>query len=394
MRICFISQEYPPETGWGGIGSYTYEMARGLVGMGHHVIVISRAVGRPRVDTVDGVEIHRVHPGPDWGKIKGMWRINHVWPGFAWMAAKRLERIHGEKPVDLVEAPECRADGCLLPLFRMKWRKKPKYVVRLHTPSLFVHRWNHLKVGGRKKFEYFLEKQAVLRSDAITAPTRAVLGLTASWVSWKKPDYVIPNPIDSETFRPSVPRERKGCLFVGRLEKHKGIAVLTEALPAILADYPESTFRFAGKDGVDEQGVSWRHRILANLPAEAGSRVIFEELSRSELIRAYQSAAVCVFPSLWENCPYVLLEAMACGTPAVVTNAGGFPELVEDGENGLLVPPGDPIALKNAVEYLLGNPLSAVEMGAKARERVRQQFDTRHIVPEMLGIYREILYGR
>src|SRR5262249_13859077 len=94
MHICFLSQEDPPETGWGGIGAYTYEMAHGLARAGHRVTVISLAAGPETVKRVGGVEVHRVRPRPDWARWKGLWRLNHVWPGFAWSAALRLREVH------------------------------------------------------------------------------------------------------------------------------------------------------------------------------------------------------------------------------------------------------------------------------------------------------------
>src|SRR4029079_19835948 len=84
MHICYISQEYPPETGWGGSGSYTYEMAHALARRGHRVTVISRATHEESVRRSDGVEVHRVSPSPRWDNVPALWRLNRIWPGFAW----------------------------------------------------------------------------------------------------------------------------------------------------------------------------------------------------------------------------------------------------------------------------------------------------------------------
>src|ERR1051325_3554092 len=96
MHICYISQEYPPETGWGGIGSYTYEMAHALARLGHRVSVVSRAVHEESVRTSEGVELHRVSPSPRWDSMPGLWRLNRIWPGFAWAAMRRIRKINRE----------------------------------------------------------------------------------------------------------------------------------------------------------------------------------------------------------------------------------------------------------------------------------------------------------
>src|SRR4051794_9383844 len=101
LHICFISQEYPPDTGWGGIGSYTYEMAHALTQMGHRVTVIARAIGPECVTNDAGVQIHRLQPAPQWDRWKGFWRLNRVWPGFAWAAMIRLKHIHARSPIDI-----------------------------------------------------------------------------------------------------------------------------------------------------------------------------------------------------------------------------------------------------------------------------------------------------
>jgi glycosyltransferase involved in cell wall biosynthesis len=89
-----------------------------------------------------------------------------------------------------------------------------------------------------------------------------------------------------------------------------------------------------------------------------------------ELARLYERAAVVVFPSRQEGLPLSLLEAMAHGCPVVATRVGGIPQLVHDGDTGLLVPPGEPAALRSAIETVLADPALGRRLGRAARRRV------------------------
>ena len=390
MHVCFISQEYPPETGWGGIGAYTYEMAHGLARGGQRVTVISLAQGSETVKQDRGVEVHRVQPRPDWGRRKGLWRLNRVWPGFAWAAARRLGQIHAASSVDVVEAAECRADSLFVPLVP----RRPRLVVRLHTAWIFVDRLNGIASDRKKRFVYWQEARAIRSADLVTAPSLAVVDLTRTWVSLGgRPVRVVPNPVDAATYAPGNGARAEEVLVIGRLEQRKGAAALADILPSVLGRCPGSSFRFVGSDGVDANGRSWRERLVEGLPPPERDRVRFEQVPREEIIRRYQGAGLCVLPSVWENFPYALLEAMACGVPVIGTRTGGLPEMIEDRVSGLIVPLADSGALAEGICALLENRGLRESMGRAARQRVEERFSVDRVVPEMITLYRAVRDG-
>ena len=177
LHVCFVSQEYPPLTGWGGIGAYTYEMAHGLVAAGQKVTVISRAVDAETIEDTGGVIVHRVRFAPDLDRMRLLWRLNRYWPGFAWAAWKRLRRVHAEAKVDIVEIAENRADGFFI---AMLWSQCP-LIVRLHIAWIFVDRLDRVTADRRKSFVYW--REAVhSAADALTAPCHAIVNLTRSWL--------------------------------------------------------------------------------------------------------------------------------------------------------------------------------------------------------------------
>lgn len=383
LHVCYISQEYPPETGWGGIGSYTYEMAHALVKHGHRVTVISRAVERESSTDDRGVTIHRVLPKPEWGRFPLVWRMNRIWPGFAWAAMLKLRAISRECPVDIVEAAEGRADG----FFVAFMPHRPKLVTRLHTAQIFVDRLNGIQ-SPQSRWNYWFEKKSILRANLLTAPSSAVVDLTRTWLPFQKQEtFVIPNPVDEATFRPAGAERRNLIVYTGRLERRKGVHVIAAAIPKVLERLPATEFLFIGSDGPDYDGVKWTKKLLDAVPMHLRKQLRFEQKTREGLVSAYQEAAVCILPSVWENFPYALLEAMACGAPVVASDCGGFPELIEHGVSGFLIPVDDPEALSARIVELLSEPSVSKSIGQQARQRVEDFFSARQVVPNMVAAY-------
>lgn len=173
-------------------------------------------------------------------------------------------------------------------------------------------------------------------------------------------------------------------LVVGRLVRQKGIPVLLEAARIVLQSHPRSRFTLAGdgplraelEEEAERLGISEKVRFLGTV-ADAG-----ELLAHCDLF---------VLPSLWEGMPLSLLEAMAAGRPAVATAVSGSAELILDEETGLLVPPGDAMALAVAMARLLQNPQAAAAMGARAQERVRREFSLERMVESTHALYCNLL---
>lgn len=382
LHICYISQEYPPETGWGGVGAYTYEIAHALAASGHKVTVISRALDGESIKCERGVDVHRVLPSPSWN-VRFFWRANRIWPGFAWAAMQRLRSIHNQTPIDLVEAAEVRADA----FFVAFMPGRPKLVTRLHTAQIFVDRLNRIE-SPQSRWNYWFEKKSISRANLLTAPSSAVVDLTRTWLSFQKQEpFVIPNPVDEERFHPSTAERRNLIVYTGRLERRKGVHVIAAAIPKVLERMPGTEFLFIGSDGADYDGVKWTRKLLDAVKPHLRQQLRFEQKPREGLVSAYQQAAVCILPSVWENFPYALLEAMACGAPVVASDCGGFPELIEDGVSGFLVPVDDPDALSARIIELLSKESLRKSMGQNARQRVEELFSTRQVVPSMVAAY-------
>jgi glycosyltransferase involved in cell wall biosynthesis len=210
---------------------------------------------------------------------------------------------------------------------------------------------------------------------------------------------LIPHGVDTERFRPAGPGERdalrqarglpRGILavYTGRLLRGKGLETLLHAFAAAAAT-PEARLLVVGSG--EGQALS----IDDELKAEARrrgleDRVIFtgQVDDVESLLRA---ADLFVFPSVYEALGISLVEAAACGLPAVASRTGGIVDVVEDGRSGLLVPPGEPEPLAEALASLLGSPERRREMGARARQVALDHFDQRDSAARYRALFGEL----
>lgn len=188
---------------------------------------------------------------------------------------------------------------------------------------------------------------------------------------------VIPNFADVDAVTPSY--EGSDVVFAGRLSPEKGVATLIRAV----ARMPRPTRLHVFGTGPQERELE---RLAADVAAD---RVVFRGRQPAAVVAAaMESAAVVACPSEWyENCPMVVLEAMAAGKAVVATALGGLPELVEHGRTGLLVPPADPEALAQALGAIARDPLAQVEMGRAARARAEAHHRFADHVDAVLALY-------
>jgi glycogen synthase len=194
--------------------------------------------------------------------------------------------------------------------------------------------------------------------------------------------------------RPERVEGAVNVLFVGRLEKRKGIDVLLECIPSLLSTFPDVVFTIVGDDTVPgDDGVPFR---TAFENSDAGNldldRVTFagvvEDLRREAL---YAGCDVFVAPSRSESFGLILLEAMMFGKPVVAGDNGGMRSIVIDGGNGYLVPPGDAAALHGALASLIGSSELRREMGFRSREIFEERFCADRMVRATNRFYDRLL---
>jgi glycosyltransferase involved in cell wall biosynthesis len=181
-------------------------------------------------------------------------------------------------------------------------------------------------------------------------------------------------------------------LFVGRLEPRKGIEFLLKAVPQVLEQVPGARFVIAGQDSPTAPGGQlWQEYISQSQAAPYQKAVSFVGfVPDAELNRLYQRCSVFVAPSLYESFGLVHLEAMSWGAPVVAFSTAATPEVVCDGETGILVEPGEVDELAEAIVCLLSNEELRHKMSSRACVRATQ-FSVDRMVRETIAIYRDVL---
>lgn len=380
MNIAIISYEYPPETADGGIATYTYETARMLYALGHTVEVFAGSRTRDSSLNDCGVHVHRVCVADRWH--------------FASSIINIFRERHGIRQFDIIEAPECMGDiRMLIQIFI-----DIPYVIRLHTPYSYILHMertrdtdsrrnsviNDLKnyVRGRestiKLFERW-ERVPTQKADEVVAICRSIGEILGKrWHLDRDKMSIIPNAFNpsSELLTIPIETDNSTITYLGRLEYRKGVYDLAKAIPMVLEARPNAKFRLVGKDQPANNQENFQEYIF-RLSGKHADRVEFTgKVPLNSIPSILAQTDICVFPSIWENFPYVCLEAMAAGRGVIGSSAGGMKDMLQDGKAGILVKPNAPHEIANAIIKLMDNPSQRMQFGKLARIRVLQEYNT------------------
>lgn len=407
VRICLISREYPPDTGWGGIGAYTFQHARALKELGHDVEVISLTKKECSEDfsilaseqPADPlfVTVHRAAWGPLLEELSTVW-ISVPYTHFVFKSCVALWRkfleVHQDKPFDIVEAPEHLAEA----LFPAITRICP-LLIRLHTPhSKFMQeRYHNLNNSSfDQELVAILERTAMLEADLLSSPSEDLAQYVAGDTAVKLNSIqIVRNPVDCVKFTPegekAIPQDgRTTVFFAGRLEERKGIQYLIDAVPMVLKKNPNVRFIVVGADTNTGPGktsvLAALKKQLAECATESAVQFI-NHVALDQMPAHYRSADICVVPSLYENAPYTVLEAQATGKPVIGTSAGGSKEYISDGITGFVVAPKNAEALAEKINILIADSVLREKMGKASREISLSRFDRKIIVNQAVKTY-------
>ncbi|HEB78027.1 MAG TPA: glycosyltransferase family 1 protein [Methylothermaceae bacterium] len=393
MNICFLAYDYPSSTGGGGVGNQVRILGRALVRAGHQVTVVAMArPGLPAYQEDEGVRIHRVRPGnlhwyvfktPGVGSLftMALRELEYAWAGY-----RLVRRLHRQTPFDIIEGTETGALGVALGL-----RDVP-LVIRLHGEIYTFYKYTPgLALTPGLRLSRILQRMALRRARVLISPSQAHAHEIDAELDGKHPPItVIPNCIDLEQLLPQddVPRDQATVLYVGRLERVKGVLLLLKAAALVVQQLPEVQFLLAGAphptiDRIELDNLITKHGLENNVH-------LLGHVPWEELLHLYQKATVCVLPSYYETFGLAALEPMAFGTPVIATQAGALPEIVEDGTTGFLIPPGDFKCIAKAIAFLVTDPVLQHETRDNAQKKIRHFF-VRNLIPLTEHIYQEAL---
>ena len=392
MKVCLLTPEFLPS--WGGIGTYTYNLAGGLQDRAEvHVLTSERSLD---ADALPGVERVQVHALPSRGRAPaGASSL-----GFQMAVARHLPRLAREHGFDVVHSNHAQMADVLARLRAMDAAP----VVTIHTtlstqlagtfqasPEVPPQGLERTVVRHRRLLT-FVERRYLRRSPSLIFVSRWIEGQARQAYGLRPANgRVVRNAIDTERFTPyrwAASPSGKGrgigerpvtLLYAGRLLAQKGLGTLLRAIPFLP---PRVRVRIAGPG----DPAPWRE--LAARRGIPPSR--FEFLGRvayEDMPDLYHAADAVVLPSYLESAPLTALEAMACGTPVVASAVGGVPEIIRDGETGWLFRAGDAKGLAAAAAAVAEGGPAVRRVAFAARRWVEEHATLERMAAETLEVY-------
>ena len=382
LRVALLTREYPPEV-YGGAGVHVTYLARELAPL---VDLTVHCQGADRPDAV----AHR-----PWDLLADANQALQVISTDLSMAAAVGP---GTNSAQLLHSHTWYANlaghlGAML--------YDIPHVMTMHSLEA-LRPWKAEQLGGGYTVSSWCERVAAASAAAVVAVSDGMRAdIMAAYPEIPAERIrVIRNGIDTTEYRPDpntdvlerygIDLARPYVIFVGRITRQKGVPVLLRAASGLI---PEAQLvLLAGAADTQEQLAEVTELVDGLRATRSGVFWIPEMLPKHDVIQLLTHATVFAIPSVYEPLGIVNLEAMACGTAVVGSRTGGIPEVVADGETGLLVPAGEPEPLAAALNTLLSDPDRAAAMGQAGRKRAVAEFGWPAIAAQTADLYAELAH--
>ena len=382
LRVALLTREYPPEV-YGGAGVHVTYLARELAPL---VDLTVHCQGADRPDAV----AHR-----PWDLLADANQALQVVSTDLSMAAAVGP---GMNSAQLLHSHTWYANlaghlGAML--------YDIPHVMTMHSLEA-LRPWKAEQLGGGYTVSSWCERVAAASAAAVVAVSDGMRAdIMAAYPEIPAERIrVIRNGIDTTEYHPDpntdvlerygIDLARPYVIFVGRITRQKGVPVLLRAASGLI---PEAQLvLLAGAADTQEQLAEVTELVDGLRATRSGVFWIPEMLPKHDVIQLLTHATVFAIPSIYEPLGIVNLEAMACGTAVVGSRTGGIPEVVADGETGLLVPAGEPEPLAAALNTLLSDPDRAAAMGQAGRKRAVAEFGWPAIAAQTADLYAELAH--
>lgn len=379
MKIGFLTPEFPhPEMGAsGGIGTSIYNLAKGLVELGHDVSVIIYGQKADEIVIKDNITFYKVKNI----KVKGFSR---------WLTQKKIQRLLNSLvktgKLDLVEAPDWTG---------ITARIKPNcpVVIRLNGSDTY---FCHLDQRPVKFLNRIQEQLAMRNADGLLSVSQYTAEVTQQLFGIKRQFEIIPNSIDLGKFQKDekITEQPNTILYFGTLIRKKGLLELPLIFNEVIKQNPEAKLILIGRDASDViSGNSSTWQLMKPLfSTEAQKNVTnLGSVPYAEMAQHINAATVCVFPTFAEALPVSWIEAMAMQKAIVASSIGWAPEVIDDAVNGFLVHPKSHQLYADKIVTLLNDVSLRNEFGLKARQKVSQKFSIEVVANQSVAYYQKLL---
>lgn len=379
MKIGFLTPEFPyPEMGAsGGIGTSIYNLAKGLVELGHDVSVIIYGQKADEIVIKDNITFYKVKNI----KLKGFSR---------WLTQKKIQRLLNslvkDGKLDLVEAPDWTGITAHI-------TPNCPVVIRLNGSDTY---FCHLDQRPVKFLNRIQEQLALKNADGLLSVSRYTAEVTQQLFGLKRSFDIIPNSIDLDKFVPNkdVVSQPNTILYFGTLIRKKGLLELPLIFNKVVAQFPEAKLVLIGRDASDiiSGNTSTWAMMQPLFTAEAKANVTYlGSVPYAEMTQHINAATVCVFPTFAEALPVSWIEAMAMQKAIVASAIGWAEEVIDDTENGFLVQPNDHQQYADRIVQLLQDADLREVFGANARNKVMQKFSIAVVAQQSVAFYQKLL---
>lgn len=401
MRIALVSREVSPFYG-AGIGAYTTAMARAWAAAGHevHLLTLPHAgLAEGAATILPDVHIHTLDTAAGLAP-----RMRFSFQKHAMAVLEALRILHRASPLDYVEFPDYGAEGSFaIAAHRTSTQfAGATMCVRLHTPTRECRNLNQeMWLDEEGATLEAAEDNAIYGADAVVSPSKSLLDLLRLRLFPTTPSAlwtVVPYPFDAASLADLGanaaatvdPAPAPTVLYIGRLERRKGVDLLMEAArPALELG---AHLRFIGADTQTAPGQrSMLNHLRSRMPAGFEHAISFDgSLPRRQIGAAIHAATasggLCCFPSRWENYPNVCLEAMALGAPVLGSDAGGMSEIIQHESSGLLFRSGDIQDLSRGLTRMLQDSPLRARISTAAPHRIQAACDPRLVVERTMDV--------
>lgn len=397
MNILYCCEEYPPGKN-GGIGSMVKLLATQLAAQGHQVYVVGlypHGYGGADNEEDGGVKVYRLRYATDWGLIRNnfsftdnlLYRFLRFTGLLNWDARRSSQRLFAkiqqlvqDHAINIIEMPDWNTF--------LHHTRSPIALPDLGAPLVVKFHGGHSYLrhqAGQPVHPVIFEAEKALlqKATALVAVSQYTAQQTAALFQLQRPIQVLYNGIQLPPDN-QLPVSEGKVVFAGALSVNKGVPLLLQAWNLVHRQYLQATLHLYGKGPVQQ--------LKEILEVSAAQTVQFYgHMPKQTVLEAFATATAAVFPSQAECFALAPLEAMANGCAVVYTRQSSGPELITDGENGLLVDPNSADEIAAAIMQLLQNPGLRNRLAAAGKATVAQKFNIEAIAQQHLDFYDSVI---
>lgn len=379
----------------GGTAKYTIELARGFAQDGHDVHVITR--GETPGDWMqEGISFHAVNEATadNFPELADYPATNNNLR-YSYAASQKISELSRKYSIDIIESVLWDFEGAVS---AEKFSDAIPVIIRLQTPLLKVVETQNWQLTDDLKVFSSFEKRMMEHaygiipiSDHIVETISELYDVDFDRMNVKK----VYLGIDSVNAVRNRSGDRIRILFVGRLERRKGIHTVFEIMPDIMEKYSNVEFRFVGNDSVHDEVLNDTYRGYFEKTYKNYKwydRVSFTGMvSNEQKDQEYADCDIFISPSLYESFGIIFVEAMSAGKPAIGCRTGGMQEIIVDGKTGYTIETENSAELYNDLCRLIEDNNLRESMGRAGKERYDEMFSNPTMIKNTISAYREFI---